>query len=235
MKKIKEKKRMLFIAAHPDDELLGCAGTIANFAQEGHIVETLIVAEGSTSRVEKSKKQHLNLTKKLKEVAVKAGRMLSVKKTSFLGLPDNCLDSLAQLTIIQKIENFIKKFKPDEVFTHFGGDLNIDHRIVFQSVITACRPLPESKIKKICVFETLSSTEWGFGNNGDHSNFNPNMFIDISKNLELKIKALKLYKMEMRKFPHPRSLEAVEYLAKLRGSQSGLEAAEAFKIIREVK
>ena len=149
------KQNVLFVAAHPDDELLGCAGSIALHANQGDNVHTLIVSEGATSRVNVSKKKQKEDVKKLQKVAKKTGLILGVNNTRFLGFPDNKLDSIALLNIIQKIEAVIEKIKPKIVYTHFGGDLNIDHRIVNKAVITACRPLPGSTVRSIYLFETV--------------------------------------------------------------------------------
>jgi LmbE family N-acetylglucosaminyl deacetylase len=225
-------KKILCVAAHPDDEVLGCGGTLAKFAREGAHIRTVIVAEGITSRSTKrsttKSSRELDLLRKQTEAAAK---ILGVKGVDFLQLPDNRLDSLDLLDVIKPLESIIAKFKPNMVFTHFAGDLNVDHQIVNKAVLTACRPLPGSSIEKIFEFEVLSSTGWS---SLSGPQFTPQVSVDISKFLVQKERALEIYQGEMRPFPHARSIECVLALAKLRGGQVGFSAAEAFQLTREI-
>ena len=148
-----------------------------------------------------------------------------------INFPDNQLDKVPILKVIKKIETVINKFKPNIIFTHYEKCLNIDHQIAYQATITACRPLKSSPIKTIFSFEILSSTEWAAFKN---KHFQPNFFIDISRQIKNKIKALKYYKSEIKKYPHSRSLKAIEALAKIRGVSSGFKFAEAFILIRHL-
>ena len=214
---------VLVIAAHPDDEILGCGGTIARHAAEGDNVYILIVAEGATSRAGEDE----NDVAQLRDCARGAAEALKARQLILAGFPDNRLDSMDRLDVTKEIESHVAKIRPETVYTHHGGDLNLDHRIVHEAVITACRPLPGSSVRRIFNFETVSSSEWATQAIGP--SFAPVHFVDISAHLPTKLTALKCYNNELRPFPHARSSEAVEALARLRGSQVGMMAAEAFQ------
>ncbi len=219
--------KVLVVVAHPDDEVLGCGGTIAKHSSEGDTVKSIIVAEGITSRdnIRKTDFRKKEL-EKLKLHSLKAAKILGIKSTYFLDLPDNRLDSLDLIDITKKIEQHVLKFKPDIIYTHHYGDLNIDHRTVHNAVMTACRPFSSYFIKKILTFENPSSTEWQ--SLSFNSYFKPNYFENIETHINKKIKAMKEYKTELKKWPHTRSLEFLNILAKFRGAISGLKYAEAF-------
>jgi LmbE family N-acetylglucosaminyl deacetylase len=202
---------------------------IARAAAGAADVHILIAAQGATSRGDEGGQVAVLA---LKQAAAAAAMSLGAHPPRFLSLPDNRLDSVALLDITQMLEAVIDEVRPDTVYTHHDGDLNIDHRIIFQAVITACRPVPGSTVRRIYTFETVSSTEWSTEEIGPV--FKPNRFVDISDHLQTKQAALKHYSMEMRPFPHARSFEAIEALARLRGSQCGLEAAEAFRTILDI-
>lgn len=218
---------VLIIAAHPDDEVLGCGGTIAKLAQKGFNVNVLFLADGESSRTDIENVGALIL--KRKKNAEAALKVLGCNSLSFLDLPDNRLDSLNLLDVTKKVENYIDTIKPFKIITHDAHDLNIDHQITHKAVATACRPQPGNCVRELLFFEVLSSTDWAFSNF-----FEPNLFEDISKTLELKIEALSCYHDELREFPHPRSIEAIKSLASYRGAMSGFVAAEAFKIGRKL-
>ncbi len=222
---------IMIVAAHPDDEILGVGGTAARHVRNGDRVEVLIVAEGATSRTALrdtiSTADELSV---LRESARRAAVELGTRPPRFLGLPDNRLDSLDLLDLVKAVDAVVTEVQPDIVYTHHAGDLNIDHGLVQRAVLTACRPLPGAKIKAIYGFETMSSTEWGSGNA-----FTPTRFVTIADQMPAKMAALGHYKVEMRPFPHARSLEAVEALARLRGAQAGVIAAEAFTVLLEVE
>jgi LmbE family N-acetylglucosaminyl deacetylase len=222
------KKRILVVVAHPDDEVLGCGGTIARLVKEGYEAFTLILGEGVTSRGEgrDQRRQEKELAALKKQMAA-ANKVLGVKRVFSYGFPDNLFDSLPLLDIVKGVEKAVKAVKPALIFTHHQNDLNVDHRITFQAVLTACRPLQGSPVKQICAFETLSSTEWSWPND-----FRPNYYINITDVLSEKVKAMNCYRSETRPWPHPRSGQAIKALAAKRGSEAGMKNAEAFEIIR---
>jgi len=220
---------VLVVAAHPDDEVLGCGGTVARLTRQGVKVSVLILGEGITSR-EKGGGKNKEALARLKEQAKEAVSRLGVHELVFGDFPDNRFDAVARLDIIHVIEREMDRLQPEVIFTHHGGDLNIDHQITFEAVITAARPLPRVPVKAILAFEVLSSTEWAFG----RLPFAPRVFVDISSTLERKIEAMKIYAGEIRGFPHPRSEGGIEALAKKRGTEAGLPAAEAFELVRWV-
>jgi N-acetylglucosamine malate deacetylase 1 len=220
-------KKALIFAAHPDDEILGCGGSIARMTQENIEVHVIFFADGESSREIKASKDDLIKTRKSN--AEKACKVVGCASVDFLGLPDNRMDSINLIDIVKKVEHYINIHKPNKVFTHYGDDLNIDHQIVNQAVVTACRPQPNHSVKEIYFFEIPSSTEWGL-----KKTFSPNCFFDISNTLHLKIEALNIYESELKEFPHPRSIKAIEALALLRGSSVGLKNAEAFILARSI-
>ncbi len=227
-------KTVLIITAHPDDEVLGCGGTMARLVREGNNVYTLILGEGITSRDEKrdrgKRESEIN---ELKKNIDKANKTLGVKKYFTFDFPDNRFDTVPLLDIIKIIENVKKEVNPEVVFAHHHGDLNIDHQITFKAVMTAFRPIKGETVREIYSFEVPSSTEWNTPSPTNY--FVPNYFVDISKTLETKLKAMKEYKSEIRDFPHPRSFKAIETTAKRWGIQVGLEAVEAFEVVRFIR
>ena len=208
--------KVLVVASHPDDEVLGCGGTIAKHVANGDEVSVLIMTQGREGG----------------EIPDAAEAANSILGATFLWLddyPDNKMDTIPLLDVVKSVEYFIDNLKPDIVYTHHAGDLNIDHRITHQAVMTACRPLPGCSVKTILCFEVPSSTEWGQG-------FEPNWFVDITEFefLGKKYDALDAYGSEMRDFPHPRSHRAVLNLGRLRGATVGVEMAEAFMVARRI-
>lgn len=226
---MKGKHKVFVIAAHPDDEVLGCGGTLARHHQQGDHIEVMILADGVTSRKESGKRAQDVRHK----AAYKANDILGVNKLHLLAYPDNRLDQVVLLEIVQQIEKVMQKLKPDIVYTHHRYDVNIDHTRIHDAVLAATRPQPDQTVRQLLFFETPSSTEW----RPPHSAppFAPNWFSDISDTLALKLKALAAYRDELRQFPHPRSLPAIEALARWRGACVGLQAAEAFELGRLIK
>lgn len=223
-------EKIMVIMAHPDDEVLGCGGTIALQAVHSE-VNIAILGEGITSRAQsKDKKRDIA---RLRKDARAAATILGATSISFCDFPDNRFDELPLLKIIKQVENLIDKHRPGIIFTHHPGDLNIDHGITFRAVLTAARPLAGSPVKEIYACEIPSSTEWAFG--GVEPAYRPNVFVDITATLEKKLRALECYQGEIRSFPHPRSGEAVTSLARHWGSAVGLQCAEAFQLIRSVR
>jgi N-acetylglucosamine malate deacetylase 1 len=204
---------VLVVVAHPDDEVLGCGGTIARFAKEGRQVHVLQLADGESSRSSGAALKVGELFENRISAAQRACEIMGCASLECIGLPDNRLDSLDQ-------------YKPVTVFTHHSGDVNIDHRIVHEAVLAACRPLPGHSVRELIFFEIPSSTEWRPSASG--LPYMPNMFVDISDTLPIKLQAMEAYASELRLFPHPRSLKAITALAQWRGATVGVEAAEAF-------
>ena len=224
---------ILVVAAHPDDEVLGCGGTIARLASEGYNVHVLILGEGITSRYDDPAKADQKLINALHERAQAVGALLGAKDVTVADFPDNRFDTVALLDIVKVVEKHISKAKPEVVFTQHGGDLNIDHERTFRAVLTATRALPGCPVKKVYAYEVASSSEWAFQQFDPV--FHPNTFIDISATLEKKIAAMQTYESEARAFPHPRSPDALRSQARRWGSVAGVAAAEAFVLVREVR
>jgi len=224
---------ILAVAAHPDDEVLGCGGTLARMAGEGRAVHILLMADGETSRIgDQVRAAAIDRLEARKAAALSACKILGCSSVEMLDLPDNRMDGLELLDVVKHIETFVQRYQPFSVLTHYAGDVNIDHRVVHDAVITACRPQPGHSVKELLFFEVPSSTEWRPPDSA--KSFSPNWFVDISATLETKLAALHAYQTELRAFPHPRSLRAVEALARWRGATVGVEAAEAFMLGRNI-
>lgn len=230
--------RILVIVAHPDDEVLGMGGLITKYTKNNDHVKIVIMATGILARREISKNNSNNNDKtkfkkqieKLQKEAKNAAKIMGVKDLEFLDFPDNEMDVISNLKITKKIEKIIEKFNPDKLYTHSSTDINVDHRVIFNSVLTATRPHSNTSVKELISFETPSSTEWNF-----EETFLPNLFVDISTELQTKMDAIKAYKTEIRKFPHPRSVEGLEIIAKRWGMVSGFNCAEAYHMIRRLE
>lgn len=230
-----KNKKILIVVAHPDDELLGIGATMHKLINEYKVkTHVVILGEGITSRSEKR-----DAGKWKKELAVHKKNILNAQKVigyqgvSIYDLPDNRFDSVDLLDIIKIIEKEKNKFSPDIIFTHHGGDLNIDHQRTFEAVVTATRPLENERVSTLITFETPSGTEWRA--NTDPKHFLPNIFIEVSeKNVAAKIKAMECYEFEKRKYPHPRSPEALKIHAQRWGIATGKKYAEAFTLVRHI-
>lgn len=216
---------ILVIAAHPDDEVLGCGGTMAKLAAEGRTVIVAILGEGATSRGDGREGEVATL----RDSARAAADVLGVHEVRFFGLPDNRFDTVPLLDVVKPIEALVEELRPSAVYTQHGGDLNIDHRIAFRATLTALRPMRECPVAELHAYEVPSSTEWAFKKFSPE--FEPTLFEDVADTLRPKLAAMACYGGEARPFPHPRSPEALEALAKWRGAQVGLHAAEAFETI----
>ena len=227
-----DKKSILIVAAHPDDEVLGCGGTIARLAQEGNEIYIALLGEGISSRSSVRDKADKESIRILHQQSHEVTRLLGAKDLFLYSLPDNRFDTVPLLDIVKIIEKLIEKINPADIYTHHAGDLNIDHVITNRAILTATRLIEGCRIKEVLTFEVPSSTEWSFGQY--QSVFNPNQFVDIRETLEIKIEAMKMYKSEIRSFPHPRSIDAIQALARWRGSIVGIEAAEGFEIVRKI-
>lgn len=224
-------KCVLVVAAHPDDEVLGCGGTLARLADEGAEIAVSFLCDGITSRPGAAE-VHREQIEVRRAAAARAAGILGVQHLSFGDFPDNRLDTVALLDVTRAIESTIAQYRPDTVFTHHAGDLNIDHRRVHEAVATACRPQAGHPVHSLLCFEVASSTEWRLPAGGAH--FAPNWFVDIEMTLSRKLAALEAYAGELRAWPHPRSPRAVEHLARWRGATVGTQAAEAFVLGRHL-
>lgn len=224
-------KSVLVLAAHPDDEVLGCGGTLAKLVNEGTQVHVAFVADGVYSRKGDRAIQQAELTAR-RNAAQRACGSLGVQSVSFGDLPDNRMDTVALLEVTQVIEQLIQEHRPDTIFTHHAGDVNVDHRRLHEAVVTACRPQSGHPVKTLLCFEVASSTEWQLP--GSAPVFSPNWFVDISATFARKMSALEAYSAELRAWPHPRSLQGVTHLAHWRGATVGVDAAEAFVLGRRL-
>ncbi len=227
----KEVRSILVLAAHPDDEVLGCGGTIAKLADEGATIHVVFLADGVFSREGDAGLQKAERAGR-RSAAQKACDILGAKSVCFGDFPDNRMDTIAMLDIVKPIEVLLATYHPDTVITHHAGDVNIDHRRTHEAVVTACRPQCGHSVKTMLCFEIPSSTEWQLP--GSAPVFSPNWFVDISKTLERKLAALEAYAEELRPWPHPRSCRGVEHLAHWRGATVGVDAAEAFMLGRQI-
>ena len=227
------REKVLFIAAHPDDEVLGAGGTIAKYADNGADVRLLIMTDGVSSQYRKEPRiQEIMENEKL--FTRRSAGILGISEVIFAGLPDMKLDREEHIRINEAIENVIGDFQPDTVFTHFYGDVNIDHQRVFQSTLVACRPFPGSPVRELYSYSVPSSTEWNVQNAGRA--FMPNVYVDIDGvYAEKKYAAMGCYPAELREYPHPRSIEALKILDRANGIRVGMKAAECFMLHRWMK
>lgn len=221
--------RVLTIAAHPDDETLGAGGTISRFAREGHEVWVCILTDGATARHDHVDQQ--------KSCAVQAGEVLGAAQVTFAGFEDQRLDAMALIDVIAPIDKCIAELQPQLVLTHFGQDVNQDHRVAFAATMVATRPVSTTCVERVMCYETPSSTEWAAPFPGNV--FSPNVYVDIGSTLSVKLDAMRQYSHtfsgEVHPFPHPRSYQALEAIARSHGSASGLPAAERFMLVRSVE
>ena len=230
MNMLKSNGNILVVAAHPDDEILGCGGAVARLVKEGATVYVLILGEGVTSREEtRNREKKLKELENLKNESLAANRLLGVREVFFHDIADNRFDTVPFLDIVKIIEKCKREIRPGIIFTHFRNDLNIDHQLTFRAVITATRPLPEETVRAVYSFESFSATEWNFP-----LSFSPNLFINIEDTLEMKARAFSLYLSELRDYPHPRSVEAIHRSAEKWGVQVGRGACEAFEVVSSI-
>ena len=226
-------RSVLVVAAHPDDEVLGCGGTAARLIQEGREVHFAILGEGITSRYTQRSDADTGQLENLHRQAQAAVNRLGAKSLHLYKLPDNRLDTIPLLEVVKVVEELVEQIKPEVIYTHHPGDLNIDHGVVHRAVLTATRPTEGQSVREIYAFEVPSSTEWSFGSL--RPTFRANVFVDVAATLESKIAAMACYETESRKFPHPRSPEALRAVAKRWGTVAGCQAAEAFELVRWVR
>jgi LmbE family N-acetylglucosaminyl deacetylase len=224
---------VLVVAAHPDDEILGCGGTMARLIHDGRDVRIAILAEGMSSRYARREDTDQHQLQLLHAQAQQAADSVGAKELVLCKFPDNRLDTVPLLEVVKTVENLVSRFRPEVIYTHHPSDLNIDHGVVHRAVLTATRPTKGQLVREIYAFEVPSSTEWSFQQ--FEPSFRPNVFVDVSETLEIKIAALRCYDTETREFPHPRSAEALRAIAARWGSVAGLSAVEAFELVRSVR
>lgn len=230
-----KNKRILLVVAHPDDELLGLGATMHKLINEHECtIHVIILGEGLTSRSDNRDTQLWEKEMETHRQNIKeAQSVIGYQSLSIYDFPDNRFDSVALLDIIKVIEKEKATFKPEIIFTHHGGDLNIDHQRTFEAVITSCRPMAHEMVKTIITFETPSGTEWRASTDPRH--FIPNLFFNVSKaDVDAKIKGMQCYEYEKRLYPHPRSPLALTIQAQRWGISVGCEYAEAFCLVRNI-
>ncbi len=212
-------RSVLVIAAHPDDEILGCGGTVALHTSAGDRVTALLACEGESLRYgSEGVGQRAN--------TFAAAGKLGVADVRLLNFPDQRLDTVTLTDLITPIENAVEELQPAVVYCQWGGDINRDHQILFDATLVATRPTVPC-IEAVYAFDTASSTEWGYPRN-----FVPDTWMDITSTIERKLSAMACYESELRGFPHPRSLEALRHRAAAWGSQCCMHFAEVFMTVR---
>jgi len=220
---------VLVVAAHPDDVVLGCGGTLARLAGEEAQCLAMVLGVGSTSRFDDPDDVPPDVVKDLRTCSRKAAKTLGIEHLTHCDFPDNRFDAVDLLSLVRVIEKEVVRWEPDVVFTHCGGDLNVDHTLAFRATMIALRPTVETCVRAFYAFEVPSSTEWAFQRFSPP--FRPNTFFDITETLDRKIQAMGAFETETRAFPHPRSPEILRSLAFRWGSVAGLRASEAFELI----
>lgn len=228
-------KSLIVVAAHPDDEVLGCGATVRQMVNSGWTANLLIMTNGIGGRFSDTQdpailRQQENLMQQSKQAAALVG----FNAVAYGNFEDNRMDVISRADLSHKVREYVEEWQPDVVFTHHPGDYNWDHTATFDAVMMACRPNPpEFSPTEIRTFEVLSSTERAW-QSPDRA-FLPNLFTDVKSTIETKKEALRAYQMEYRDYPHPRSVEAIEYLARKRGNEIGIEYAEAFHLVRKLE
>ena len=226
--------RVLVVAAHPDDEILGCGGTIARLTAEGAVLRVVFLAEGITARYDPEEFDRPDVVAQSRERndnAFKALALLGVATEEVFVSDRPCcrLDQVPQIDLVKEIEGHVRDFRPSELMTHAALDTNVDHRLAHQATLAAIRPLDNRHLRRVLAFEVLSSTEWN-----PTGAFHANAFYEIGERVEDKIAAMAAYGDEMRQPPHPRSAEVIRALARFRGAQAGVDFAEGFTLIRSL-
>jgi LmbE family N-acetylglucosaminyl deacetylase len=217
---------VLVVSAHPDDEVLGPGGTLRAHVNAGDRVTAFVACCGTNLRY------GTEAQRKLKEASSAVAALLGFAEIRHGDLPDQGLDSMSLVRVIDTLERILDEWRPEVLYTHDAADINRDHRILFEALAVAARPYYAPRLRRLACFETPSSTEWG--RSAGLPPFDPNLFVDIGSCLEEKIRAFALYESEVRPAPHPRSAESLRARARYWGSLVGLEAAEAFRIVREI-
>lgn len=219
--------KVLVIAPHPDDEVLGCGGVIAKYLDEGHEVYVGIV----TKECEPLFTEEMDVENK--RCSLNAHKVLGITDTFFLNLPAAMLESVPRYQLNSSIDKLIKDIRPEEVYIPHRGDMHLDHKMIADACMVALRPRFDYSVKRVYAYETLSETEWDIPNTTNA--FIPNVYVDITQYINKKLEAMNEYKSQIAEFPNPRSIEAIKALAMLRGSTISREYAEAFMLIRDIK
>ena len=225
-------KTVLIVAAHPDDEILGVGATAARYVAEGDTVYAMILGEGQTSRGTHREDIDRETVEELHKNTLESAKAIGFREVFFADFPDNRFDEVDLLDIVKAVEEKIRVLKPQIVYTHYSGDLNVDHQYTARAVLTATRPIGDYCVEEIYAFETLSSSEWNFDHTGQ-AVFSPNVFVDITEYYAQKETAMKCYVSELCEFPHPRSITGMDTLSRSRGMTAGMQRAEAFMLIRK--
>lgn len=220
-------KTILIIAAHPDDEVLGCGGLIARESRRGSRCHVLILTDGSAGRYDaETAAAHRQNTEA-------ANRILGTASVAVEDFPNQLLETVPVTVIAQCIEGHLERVGPATVYTHHSGDLNRDHAVASEATMVACRPVPGQAVREIYSYNVPSSTEYNAVS--AHTVFIPNVFVDIAETLDIKIEALSAYDTECHPFPHPRSPESLRAHARYWGLNAGMACAEPFRLIREIR
>jgi N-acetylglucosamine malate deacetylase 1 len=227
---MKASENIAVIVAHPDDEVLAFGGVMCRHADMGDRVHLLILATGLAARSLGNEVSKEDLSR-LREDALASAKIMGVTVTEFGEFPDNRMDTVALLDVVKRVEQFLDQTKATTIYTHHAGDMNIDHTVVARAVMTACRPLPSSTVRRLYSGEILSSSEYAPA----EDRFIPTKYVDIDAYLGRKCQAMKCYRSEIREAPHPRSVESIVALAQLRGTEVGLKAAEGLRLMRELE
>lgn len=223
------REKILVVVAHSDDESISMAGTIRKHVNKGDKVYVISMTDGVGSRKDVDEDQ----VAERKNASNNASKVLGFEWGNCYEFNDNAMDSYPLFEVVKCIEEAKIKYKPTLVYTHSAADLNVDHQVVANAVLTAFRPQPNEICKELRLFEVASATD--YGNSAITGSFCPNLFIDISDEWSAKFESLKAYSVEMREYPHSRSIEAIKNLSRLRGNQVGFKMAEAFEVIRKLE
>jgi LmbE family N-acetylglucosaminyl deacetylase len=230
-------QRLLVISAHPDDEVLGCAGTVRRLVNQGWAAQLVVMSAGIAGRFESNQAEQFHLKEsqiKLRRELERAAVVTGYRNVIAMDFPDNRLDTISRMDLVHELRPIIASFQPQIVFTQHPGDYNWDHERTFDAVMMAARANPpDFSPEEIRTFEVLSSTERA--SQEPHRLFCPNLYVNVSSTIDVKKLAMTYYSTEYRDYPHPRSREAIEYLARKRGNEVGLAYAEAFHVVRKVE
>lgn len=220
---------VLVVVAHSDDESISMAGTIAKHVKKGDKVYVVSMTNGVSSRhyADADQVEHREISSDL------ASKELGFQWVARYDFKDNAMDGYPLIEVVKAVEKVKSEYKPTLVYTHSGADLNVDHRVVANAVLTAFRPQPNENCKELRLFEVASATD--YGNKAITGSFEPNLFVNISDEWSSKVRALEAYSSEMHDCPHSRSIKGIENLAKLRGNQIGYKLAEAFEVLRKIE